>query len=1060
MSRCTLQGDSFVMEDYDRLPPFTSFLPGLAGVKGIPVWSFYTNRGQALCSFGINNKDSAIMEFSPANTAYETVGRKGFRTFVRRDGAYFEPFCAHDPEAKRRMTIGRNLLTITEESHGLRLTVEYAVLPHERLGALLRRVTVENQGPACRLELLDGMPQIIQYGLTNSQYKEMSNLYRSWADVKNLEHKAPVYAMRASGDDSARVSGIEGGYFYCAVCEGALTPTVYDRDAVFGYDTSLTLPVAFAEGGLRGVLNREQCFANKVPCAFIPFDRELGAGKSLTFTAFIGFTPSIGLLNSLTPAFCGAGYVEEKFRDAATLTEQFTKDVASHTADPLFDQYISQCYLDNFLRGGYPFVFGEGENRKVIHLFSRKHGDPERDYNFFSTAGEFYSQGNGNFRDVCQNRRNDVFFDPAVGDFNVRQFYSLIQIDGYDPLEIRPNTFVIRDKKRAGEILRQFIPKGNGPVKEVIGKPYTPGGVTSAIAAHGLELKGDEEELVEALLEISDQRQEAGFGEGYWSDHWDYTLDLLEGYLAVYPEDKNRLLFEDGGYKFYDSVAVVRPRRDTYVLTENGPRQYGAVEHSKEKAQRPGFDERGTNWLKDEKGREVTTGLFGKLLTLTVNKLALLDPRGLGIEMDGGKPGWNDAMNGLPGLFGSSMPETLELRRLVRFMLEAVKGYEGSAQGVEVPSELAGFADDLYITLKSGLTGFDYWERTATLREEFREKTKLSVSGKRTLLTLHWLEQILTAYLEKLDSAVHEALELGEGVMPTYFTYEATEYEEQKEPDGSARISPCGLPAVNVKAFTLRTLPYFLEGPARFLACAAPEERDSLRRMCGKIQKTGLYDRELKMYRTSESLEGISMEHGRIRAFTPGWLERESIFLHMEYKYLLGMLKAGLYEEFYEAMDNALIPYQDPEVYGRSILENSSFLASSANPDPAVRGRGFQARLSGSTVEAVSMWLRMFLGEGGFFTRNGVLGFRLAPMLPARLFDDRGEASFTLCGRCRVTYHNDTGRDCFGPDAPQVARMTLKMGGQELPMDGCVLGSDLARALRSGGVESVEAWME
>ena len=90
--------------------------------------------------------------------------------------------------------------------------------------------------------------------------------------------------------------------------------------------------------------------------------------------------------------------------------------------------------------------------------------------------------------------------------------------------------------------------------------------------------------------------------------------------------------------------------------------------------------------------------------------------------------------------------------------------------------------------------------------------------------------------------------------------------------------------------------------------------------------------------------------NGRVRAFTPGWLERESVFLHMEYKYFLGMLKAGLYDRFYEAVQDALIPYQKPEVYGRSILENSSFLASSANPDPSVHGQGFVARLSGAAL--------------------------------------------------------------------------------------------------------------
>lgn len=44
MGNYTLSGEKFIIEDYTRMPAFSSFLPGLAGVRGIPVWSFYTNR--------------------------------------------------------------------------------------------------------------------------------------------------------------------------------------------------------------------------------------------------------------------------------------------------------------------------------------------------------------------------------------------------------------------------------------------------------------------------------------------------------------------------------------------------------------------------------------------------------------------------------------------------------------------------------------------------------------------------------------------------------------------------------------------------------------------------------------------------------------------------------------------------------------------------------------------------------------------------------------------------------------------------------------------------------
>lgn len=1062
MSNYTLEGDKFIIENYTEVPAFSSFLPGLSGVKGIPVWSFYTNRGQAINSFGIHHKGNAIMEFNPANTAYESTPVKGFRTFVRVDGAYYEPFCTYAPDAKRRMEIEKNVLTISEESHGLKMTVCYIILPGENIGALVRRVTVENlDGNAHELELLDGMPQIIPYGIQNGQYKEMSNLFKSWADIKNIENRAPLYTMRASSDDSAEVSEIEGGYFYFAVAGGELQPVIYDKNVIFAYDSSMINAVTFREKGLEGVLAKEQCFANKVPCGFIPVKVTLAGGEKYELAAFAGFASSINLLNEKAKSFCAEGYAERKTKEARKLVDSFTKDVWTKSANPLFDQYMEQCYLDNFLRGGIPFVMGQGDNKAVVHLFSRKHGDPERDYNFFSIAGEYYSQGNGNYRDVCQNRRNDVFFKPAIGDFNVRHFYSLVQMDGYNPLEIRPCTFVIpkENSKAAAELTAEHVEDPEDRIAAVLNKPFTPGQITNAIAAHQLKVTGDEEELVNALIGLAEEQIEAGFGEGYWSDHWDYNLDLVENYLLVYPDKRESLLFGDDSYGFYDSIGVVRPRRDTYVINKGKVRQYGSLYHCKEKGTRPGFVENGTNWLKDRQGNKVTTTLFGKMITLAVNKFALLDSFGMGIEMEGGKPGWNDAMNGLPGLFGSGMPETLELKRLVDFLRNEAAGHS-SAEEVRLPEELAAFMRDINTYLQEELSDFDYWDKTASRRESFREEIKFEVSGNLTALTFKEISGILDAFSEKLDRAVEKAMEYGKGIMPTYFTFEASEFEEVLNEDGTPRISPYGLPSARVKKFYLVQVPYFLEGPARMLSACGKEDQGTAAEMCAKIRETDIYDRKLKMYKTSESIEGISMENGRVRAFTPGWLERESVFLHMEYKYFLGMLMAGLYDRFYEAINDALIPYQKPEVYGRSILENSSFLASGANPDPSVHGQGFVARLSGSTVEMLSMWLGMFLGEGGFTFEEGKLRFSLAPRLSREMFDENGEASFMLLGSCKVTYHNETGKNTYGEDGAKVYRMELyEEGGSSHKAEGGVVDEELARKLREGGISRIDAYL-
>ncbi|PAM92997.1 hypothetical protein B4N84_20275, partial [Flavobacterium sp. IR1] len=123
------------------------------------------------------------------------------------------------------------------------------------------------------------------------------------------------------------------------------------------------------------------------------------------------------------------------------------------------------------------------------------------------------------------------------------------------------------------------------------------------------------------------------------------------------------------------------------------------------------------------------------------------------------------------------------------------------------------------------------------------------------------------------------------------------------------------------------------------------DDRDSAKALYDEVKQSAIYDRKLKMYKTSMSINSEPNELGRVKSFTPGWLENESIFLHMEYKYLLATLKSGLYDEFYEDMKQALIPFLDPEMYGRSILENSSFIASSANPNVDLHGKGFVSRL-------------------------------------------------------------------------------------------------------------------
>ena len=377
-------------------------------------------------------------------------------------------------------------------------------------------------------------------------------------------------------------------------------------------------------------------------------------------------------------------------------------------------------------------------------------------------------------------------------------------------------------------------------------------------------------------------------------------MDLVDNYLSIFPDKLDELVFKDNTYKFYDSVAYVVPRSEKYVINKKGAvRQYGMEVEDEAKLARPGFNKWATNWLKTPDEKIYNTTLAVKMITLALSKFAQLDVDGMGVEMEGGKPGWNDAMNGLPGLFGSGTPETFELKRLVNFI---INNFDGEGE-VTMPAEIAKYLDDVKAALDEYNNGtindFQYWDKVATIREAYRETIKLYLSGEETVVSKAHIVEVFKAFEAKIEKGIAKAVEMGNGLVPTYITHEAVDFEPVVDENGEPVISHYGLQKAKVKEFKAVALPYFLEGPARMMGY---EDVDTARDMYNKVKNTGLYDEKLAMYKTSASIEECSMENGRCRAFTPGWQERENVFLHMEYKYLLAMIKAGLYDEYYETI--------------------------------------------------------------------------------------------------------------------------------------------------------------
>lgn len=1036
----------YTIKDYDKMPPFSSFLAGVAGVTGKPLWTFFINRGQGISAFGIRDKNGCMMEFYPANEAYKLIYTNGFRTFVKLgEGEVYEPFAVSSNKAIfRTMKIKNNELQLEEVNNtlNLKIIITYYIVPNESFGALARRVEIENLGDqAIEAEVLDGMPALLPYGTNLKDYKEIGNTLRSWMQAEITSGDVATYKLRASSEDTTEIKVIDSMYYYKALDdEGKSLTPIIDPQSIFGYDTSYSMPIGFFNSNSSEIMQPVKVCCNKVPSAFCHIKRSLVAHQKITIYSYMGYANKPEDIEEVNEKVAIKDYFESQMNVSNALIDQITSHVETQTAYPLWDAYVKQSYLDNVLRGGYPVQLGK-KTKHTYYIYSRKHGDLERDYNFFAIEPNYYSQGNANYRDVCQNRRMDTYLHSDIKDENIKLFYDLIQIDGYNPLVISGKKFIVTDEVGLGEIKGRICSKESEKLENLLTQEFTVGDLYGYLKEAYCEKPDQIDDSMNYIIDRCETRIKAEFGEGFWIDHWTYTLDLVEQFLDIYPDERKSFLVDEKKYRYFNSSKYVLPRSEKYVLEAEGVRQYQGVKTKEEKLT--------SNWLNTSSGEVYTTHLMSKLLTLALIKFSTLDPYGLGIEMEAGKPGWNDAMNGMPGILGSSTAEMFELKRLLHFIEQNL---DVVVRHVEMPIEFRELVLGMEIALKrvsqQEISQIDYWDTVTVLREEFRVRTKYTVIGDEYKLETSHIQQLVVFMLQKIEKGIDKLKTLNGDIIPTFLYYEVDKFEIEEGSTHKKVIKPTG--------FKLHVLPEFLEGPVKYLKTQMPPEEKATR--YEHIKASGIYDKKLKMYKVSESLEEISHEIGRSRVFTPGWLERESIFMHMAFKYILELIKNNLYEEFFEDMKYAVPAFMNPETYGRSLLENSSFIASSANPDSLLHGRGFIARLSGTTVEFLNIWKIMMTGHTLFSYENELLSFKLEPILTKDFFDKDNQVKTTILGNIQVVYSNKNRVDTFGKEGKSIKEMILDYAdGKQVKVEGNAVSGQYAQDIRNKKVTQIRA---
>ncbi len=686
-------------------------------------------------------------------------------------------------------------------------------------------------------------------------------------------------------------------------------------------------------------------------------------------------------------------------------------------------------------------------------------------------------------------------------------FLSYIQADGYNPLTVESIVFYIRDKQICDQIASIAAGEADGhraqreALSAILNRgPIRPGKIFLLMEEQNIELIVSRQAFIDLVAAQAEYSFTGDYKTGFWADHWTYCkkgcaemalywvpaltsslssspdMDLVRSYLSIYPDREERFMYDEKLSYFY-SPATVQPRSKKYVIiSDNGKnqrvRQLNATVDDEDKKlfQKQLLARTNTtqwsniyaNWQHSKDGFVFQSSPLEKLFLLATLKFATRDPYGMGIEYEGGRPGWDDAMNGLCSLLGSGMPETYELEIVLRYILATVDRYQ---RPLVVPVELSNLIDAIGLALDAlsnfpleqvnGTTVpshiFSYWDTVASAREHYREKVRFSFLGATVTLSPELLATVVQRWIHEIEQGIERALVIGSHgygdngkshVPPTYFAYRVTDWNIT---DGKGVF-------VRAKQLEVIRLPLFLEGATRRMkTCDSPAALD----LYQHVKNSPLRDEKLGMYKVSATLQGQSYDIGRIMSFASGWLENGSVWIHMSYKFYLQLIRQGLFKEFYDEMKSGgMLPFVNASVYGRPVMECSSFIASSSFEDPSVQGRGFLARLSGSTAEFLSMWLLMMVGPEPFFIdkATGTLQMQLLPALPHWLFDSTGRnsnttfISFKLFGSIEVQYFNLKQRDLF--QVPPTRYEIRSRDGAVFRVEGSTIPTKLADMIR------------
>ncbi len=678
----------YKISNADKMRPFFMSI-----VSDSNHWLFLSSNGGI--SAGRKNAEYALFPYYTDDKITESAEITGSKTIVRinknNELTIWEPFSIR---SEGRFNISRNLyqnrfsnkIIFEEINHDLGLNFQYEWNSSNLYGFVKKSRLLNQSGKVLQLEILDGLQNIMPYGVPGDLQTKTSNLADAYKRSELVaETGLGIYALSAIIVDKAEPSealkanvvwssGLDQPLFLLSTLQlqhfrnGKTIKQEQDvkgEKGAYFMVSSLALQVGEKKEWIT-VAN-----VNQNHSAVVQLSEAIKMDKGLLQKVLDNAELGSERLQQLNAAADGFQYTADDLKD----TRHFSNVLFNIMRGGIFDNnyQIEKWDFENYLKKANKKVFEDaavhinslGNSFSVFELkavaqqsgntdfirlateylplkFSRRHGDPSRPWNQFSinttseTDGSKILDYQGNWRDIFQNWEALAHSYPAFIEGMIYKFLNASTFDGYNPYRVTKDGFDW--------------------------ETIEPDNPWSYI--------------------------------GYWGDHQIiYLLKFLE-FAEQHQKgaiesllDKSHFVYANVPYRIKSYTDIVKNPKDTITFDHDNEKQI----HERIKA--IGAD---GALLTNTKDSICHVNFLEKILATLLSKLSNFIPEG-GIWMNTQRPEWNDANNALVGN-GVSMVTLYYLRRFLKFLQPVLENVNG--QNIDISSELHAFYTELVQTFE------------------------------------------------------------------------------------------------------------------------------------------------------------------------------------------------------------------------------------------------------------------------------------------------------------------------------------------------------------------------